>query len=345
MIDSSPTRVLLALFCVIFAGAVLAPVARGAEASWSFDPPSWDFGTLVPESGESLTKEFTLTNTGDVDLTPVFFAVGGNEGAGFSLAGNDCGKLIPGASCEVGVGFEPETPGAKEGELHVSSQGGEVPQASAELRGRGAGPEVSVTPKTRDFGALPLGAVSAPQTFTVANTGSLDLKLSWLSFILYINGDTDQFEITGGTCAAGTVVPPGDSCTVEAVFKPTRPGPLAADLLIDSNAGQAYAATVEGEGLAPVSTLGAFVPFTGRAQIVHRPAKRTSKRHATFRLNGSPTGYFACKLDDEKVFTRCDSPVRYRKLRPGRHRFTVRALSDFSWGPTTVYRWFVRRDS
>jgi hypothetical protein len=325
----------------LLAALSFAPAAR-ADASWSFEPASWDFGTMVPGSGPSSPKAFTLTNTGDVELSMVFVSVGGNEGAGFKLAGNTCGKLAPAASCQIGVTFNPSTPGPKDGQLQVSSQGGLAQPASVELSGAGAGPEASLAPDSLSFGALPLGTVSAPQMFTLTNTGSLDLTISWLSFVDELHGDSDQFRLTGGTCAAASVVSPGGSCTVETRFAPTRPGQLFTDLRIGSNApGLSRRVELGGVGVAPEAR-SLIPPFIDpRVTIIHRPAKRTAKRHAAFWLRSSPTGaMLTCRLDSEEWFKRCESPVRYRRLGSGPHRFTVRALDPQGrWGSASIFRW------
>jgi hypothetical protein len=68
-----------------------------------------------------------------------------------------------------------------------------------------------------------------------------------------------------------------------------------------------------------------------RASITKHPKRRvrTVKRRelVTFRFRSNPRGSrFQCRIAG-KSFKRCRSPRRYR-LRPGRHRFSVRALAD-----------------
>jgi hypothetical protein len=325
-----------------------AATAEAAEASWSFSPTSWDFGTIVPGTGPKPPKAFTLTNTGEVELQLLLVSVGSNAGAGFALAGNTCGKLAPSADCEISVTFDPTGAGAQRGELSVASQGGLAPPASAELRGTGAGPAVSIAPSRRIFEPLDLGSgPSTPKTFTIANEGQLDLSISSISLQAnqtynYPGAGANQFQLAGGTCKVGVPVPPGGSCTVDATFSPTAPGALSAQLLIADNApGTPHVADLEGFGIAPPWQPSLPPPFIApSASIAHRPARRTASRRAVFWLRGSPTAArFACKLDDGP-FRICESPVSYRALSRGRHRFAVHALDGSGRsGPPAEFRW------
>ena len=50
-----------------------------------------------------------------------------------------------------------------------------------------------------------------------------------------------------------------------------------------------------------------------------------AKRKATFRFSSSePSSTFLCKLD-RKAFTACNSPKTYKHLKPGKHKFRVKA--------------------
>jgi hypothetical protein len=335
-----------AVVLVLLAMLALAPQARAA-ASWSFDPGSWDFGTVTPGDGPTPPKAFTLTNTGDVELSVVFVSVAGSEGAGFSIAENKCGKkLAPATSCTISVSFNPSSAGPKDGELGVASQGGLAPPASAELSGAGAGPVVSIAPAALSFEPRDVGAGPSPaKSFTLANDGALGLTISSVCICVYRYSDTDQFHITGGTCAAGLVVEPEESCTLEVAFAPTRPGSRVADLLVVSDAPDSpHLATLEGFGIAPPAQFLGSPPFINPlVSLVHRPPRRTSKRRAAFWFRGSPSAArFACRLDAPE-FKICESPIRYSALRLGRHHFAVRALdANNRFGSITHFRWFVK---
>ena len=80
------------------------------------------------------------------------------------------------------------------------------------------------------------------------------------------------------------------------------------------------------------------------ARIVAGPRKRTRKRRARFRFRSNEAGSsFSCKLD-RRAFRPCSSPRTYRKLRPGRHTFRVRAIDRAgNQGKAVKRRWRVRR--
>ena len=76
--------------------------------------------------------------------------------------------------------------------------------------------------------------------------------------------------------------------------------------------------------------------------ITKRPKKRSQKRRATFRFVGNPASgaEFECKLD-RKQPKPCDSPYK-KRVRPGRHKFTVRATVEGVSDPTPArFKWRV----
>ncbi|HET7507236.1 MAG TPA: NosD domain-containing protein [Solirubrobacterales bacterium] len=61
-------------------------------------------------------------------------------------------------------------------------------------------------------------------------------------------------------------------------------------------------------------------------KIVKGPPKKTHKRTAKFKFTSTEAGStFQCKMD-RKPFKACSSPKKYKKLKPGKHVFKVRAI-------------------
>jgi hypothetical protein len=62
--------------------------------------------------------------------------------------------------------------------------------------------------------------------------------------------------------------------------------------------------------------------------ITKHPAKRSDKTKAKFKFTASENGSsFECKLD-KKPFKGCSSPQKYKHLKPGKHKFRVRATDS-----------------
>lgn len=61
-----------------------------------------------------------------------------------------------------------------------------------------------------------------------------------------------QFTVTGGTCALGLAVPPGESCTVNVRLTPLEPGPVSGTIVVSEAPGGALISTpVSGAGGEP----------------------------------------------------------------------------------------------
>lgn len=103
-----------------------------------------------------------------------------------------------------------------------------------------------VSPASADFGSVVVGA-TATRTFTVSNAGASALNLSALSLI------GNGFAAAGGTCAVGTPVAAGASCTVVVAFSPTTTGSLSGTLTVGhGGSGSPLEATLSGNGISAV---------------------------------------------------------------------------------------------
>jgi len=78
--------------------------------------------------------------------------------------------------------------------------------------------------------------------------------------------------------------------------------------------------------------------------IVSGPKKKTKSKTATFEFESNKAGStFKCSLDDGK-FKSCSSPETYKKLKPGKHHFEVRATAagKTDASPAT-YSWKIKK--
>jgi hypothetical protein len=97
---------------VLFAGASSALVAVNVcPCEDGFSPSSGDFGQVARGSSRSIT--FTVTNrAAGVTHTISNATITGSDAGAYSIVSNNCGALIPGASCRIGISFRPSGAGS-----------------------------------------------------------------------------------------------------------------------------------------------------------------------------------------------------------------------------------------
>ena len=96
--------------------------------------------------------------------------------------------------------------------------GGSAPVVTPAAQGTVSVPALSFTST--------VGATSPAQSVTLSNSGASDLSVTSIAT------SNPALQITGGTCAAGTSLPAGASCTVLVAFAPTAAGTATASLVI-----------------------------------------------------------------------------------------------------------------
>jgi len=84
-------------------------------------------------------------------------------------------------------------------------------------------------------------------------------------------------------------------------------------------------------------------PARPTVKITAGPKKSSTATSARFRFRATPAAgaRFECRLDAAK-WARCTSPRTYRKLKPGRHTFHVRAIAAGLTGAVTKYQFTVK---
>jgi hypothetical protein len=204
----------------------------GTGPAASLSSTSLDFGDQTVGT-TSAPGSVTVTNTGDQPLKITGMTRGGAGGSRVT-ATRGCGTdlIAPGDTCVVSVTFSPTAVGTLTPTLTLSGNFG---SAVIDLSGTGiaAAPELSITPGSLDFGSVRRNTTSAPQTFTVTNTGTASLKVNGVT-----RGGTGGSRITvTNDCLA--IIAPGGSCTLSVTFSPTALGTLTPTLSITSNGGSA----------------------------------------------------------------------------------------------------------
>jgi len=195
----------------------------------SFSPTAVTFeDTLI---GENSVQIVGLYNTGTAPLSITEISVTGGGNGNFSQT-NDCpASLEAGSNCAINVTFTPGAVGPLVTALSVSDNATGSPQ-TAELSGTGVAPAptVSLTPNSYTFPATNIGTTSAPQNFTLANTGSVTLEISSVT----LGGPNPSDFTETNTC--GTSVNVASHCTVTVMFAPQAPGTRTATVTFADNA-------------------------------------------------------------------------------------------------------------
>ena len=119
-----------------------------------------------------------------------------------------------------------------------------------------------LSPSSHDFGnQLVSGGATSSATVTLRGRGGVGWSLYVGPLTIMENGinltgaDSREFQITGGTCSAGsTSLPQGGTCTITVAFNPSSAGSKSATLGVDTNDGGKYT-TLAGVGTAPAGSL------------------------------------------------------------------------------------------
>ncbi|MGA2649199.1 MAG: choice-of-anchor D domain-containing protein [Terracidiphilus sp.] len=189
-------------------------------------PTQLSFSEEMPGQA-SPAQTVTISNTGSIAATALVVTVSPQ----FSLTQNSCGSsLASGASCTVGVVFQPTAPGKITGTLTVTSASA-ANAATVALSGTGGGVgAIQATPAVQAFGSVGVGVTSGPATVTVTNPGTG--ALSGLALAA-----SPGFALVNNTCTA--TLASGASCTVGVEFAPTAAGAQTGSLSITSSTASA----------------------------------------------------------------------------------------------------------
>jgi hypothetical protein len=199
---------------------------------------SKDFGSVAVGTNTSLT--FTITNSGNANLTGLVITKDGADSASFTVTTNPTAPVIPGGSTTFTVRFAPVSTGLKTAALHIANNDSDENPFDITITGTGIGgaPEIAVEQppgtnlvdgvSSRDFGSVAVGT-NTSLTFTITNSGNANLT----GLGITIDGaDSARFTVT--TNPTAPVIPSG-STTFTVRFAPVDTGVKTAALHIANN--------------------------------------------------------------------------------------------------------------
>jgi hypothetical protein len=192
----------------------------------SLSPSSINFGNVLLGT-TSQTVPVALTNVGNEPLSITKIAASPGFGRTINQRNGCTTTLAAGATCTIEVDFDPTQPGKATGTLSVTDNAAGSPQTVA-LSGTGLAFELSTT--SLNFGKVPVGQTSSPQTVTVNNLSKTAQSIS----IRVTGTGSGEFPETNN---CGTSLAAHSSCGITVTFTPTRGGTASAAL--DVNGGGA----------------------------------------------------------------------------------------------------------
>ncbi|MBI3181105.1 MAG: choice-of-anchor D domain-containing protein [Myxococcales bacterium] len=263
------------------AGTVsVALTGSGVGPKADVAPNSLSYGT-VNVNAAPVTKQVTVTNNGETNLSVTSVVFSGSAGADFSTPTSFPISLAPTQSSTIDITFKPGGPGPRNGKASVVSNDPLLANADVALDGTGVSPAVQLSPMVLNFGNVRVGG-SVPMAVTVSNNGNGPLTLTGTSV-----GGTDAARFNLGAFGTPQTLAPGGSAQLQVTFSPTALGIAGAQLTVtsdDPNAPNAMA-TLVGNGTSPTLALSVSRLDFG-AQMVGRASR---PRPVEIRNTGSAT--------------------------------------------------------
>lgn len=211
------------------------------------NPASWNFPVIGKDFSED--KVFTLCNdrSNNVTITSIQAAPYPPFKVIASLTTcPDPGVLQSNTHCDITVQFDAGLAGQHQGALTIECSGAGACPISVPLTGT-AEPDVTLTPRSFNFGSWPIGTTSPAEAFTLTNNEPIPLHINAIQ--------TDPaaifFVVEGSdACRTSQPVQPGASCYIYVEFSPDETGLANGSLQVttDSQDGTPPNAALSGTG-------------------------------------------------------------------------------------------------
>ncbi len=230
-----------------------------------------DFGN-ADFDGATIDRTFTIKNTGlaDLDLTagPPTIVIGGADAAEFTLKTDATTPVTAGGETTFTITFDPVDDTLKQATVTIANNDGDENPYTFNIQGMGTGPSCEIDVQGNgiciphgdtspsaldqtDFGEVLVAGGQVTYTYTIENTGSIDLTLTHNDHVMIGGAHAADFILTED--AHTPVVARGGTTTFEITFDPTQAGLREATITIDNddNDEHPYTFKVQGTGIVP----------------------------------------------------------------------------------------------
>jgi hypothetical protein len=207
--------------------------------------------------GSSASLAVSFTNVGNLPLKIDSMSISGTDSADFTFNPTTCSPaqgatLAPSGVCMENIKFTPPSPGPFSATLTVNYETPNSPLIIP-LTGTGVGvPVATIVPSSLTFNNQVVGTASAPQSFTITNTGTGPLVIS----VIELNPPTN-FTMSNN-CPSSLAL--AANCSVNVTFVPLGVGTFGSVVVVTTNDGVAHgvqltgtAIGVPGAAIAPLS--------------------------------------------------------------------------------------------
>lgn len=213
-----------------------------------------DFGTVTTNS-YGTAQVFTISNTGDADLTDLDVSIVGTDASQFVVV-SDVGSSTVGSNAQTtfSINFNPSTIGTKTATIVVSNNVGAKNPYTFEVTGTGQAGAVPIlavyiggSQRTDgyaipSFGTVNVGSSGTAVTVYITNTGAASM-----SGVTVAEGGSNPGDFTTATMSGvGLAAGVGTNFTVN--FVPTTSGARSAAITIDYTGGSTFDLSVSGTG-------------------------------------------------------------------------------------------------
>ncbi len=201
---------------------------QGGGPGIAVDPDYIDFG-VASRDDDAVLQTFAIQSVGETDLTVTGMRIEGDSPESFTLVDAEEGYVLPpGTEVEVTVAFEPLGANDQVARVIVTSDDPDDPNAPVELVGRGAVPELEISPDPLDFSNAYVGC-ETENDVTLTNVGTDTLEISDISWV----GDDEMWLNEDYTLPI--TLEPEESTLLTFGFLPTEAKQYTGQLSVTSN--------------------------------------------------------------------------------------------------------------
>ena len=234
----------------------LKGTANGAVGQLS--PATLDFGDQKIK--KAVTKQITLTNNGNKDLTILKSTLTPTAGAFSAVLPPDGTKIAAGMSKNIDVTCNPPTVGAATGKIELQTDDPTVSggtKFTAQLTVNGVTPNVTVSPTDLTFQPILVGKMSDMQVFKVTNTGTVAIDALTVAISgspMATSDDSGNFSVVPGW---KSTLNAGEESTIGIIFAPhvSKSMLLATVVVKADNIQVTMTVNLKGSSLSPLLTV------------------------------------------------------------------------------------------